>query len=58
MTPEVEKQNKEFAKWFEDWIAGTRHSRFSVGHIPPEQSASAIEQKNPYDVEKSALVSK
>ena len=44
MTPEF-KRNKEFAKWFGEWIAGIQHSRVPVGHIPPEKSASTDEQE-------------
>ena len=46
MTPKV-KENKEFAKWLQDWTAVTQQNRTSVDHTPPEKTARADRQKHP-----------
>jgi len=44
MTPSI-KENKEFAQWFGDWIAGIQQSRVAVGRIPSDPAASAEDQR-------------
>lgn len=44
MTPKV-TENKEFAQWFGDWIAGIQQSRVSIERIPPDEAVSAEESK-------------
>lgn len=42
MKPNVE-QNKEFAKWFQNWIEVIKQGRVSVQHIPPEKADTLSE---------------
>jgi hypothetical protein len=55
MTPKV-TENKEFAQWFGDWIAGIQQGRVSVERIRPDQAASAEEQRRSPDADTSAVV--
>ena len=45
MTPKV-KENKEFAKWFRDWIAVIQQNRASVERALRENNTSADGQEH------------
>jgi hypothetical protein len=41
------KQDKEFAKWFRDWIEATQRNRASVERIRPEKTARVVVSEHP-----------
>jgi hypothetical protein len=45
MAPKI-KENKEFAKWFRDWIAVIQQNRASLERTLPEKTASADGQEH------------